>query len=137
MMPGRGPALCAGRTRAGRPCFDYEIEGFGRCLRHVHPDQLEDAEAVCGIRLCRRPDCLGYAISWTSPPRCKTHLSGLARQIEHMQLIRYQVEVRQAEIMSALFAYQDGDRSHEVLHLLGLDDCAMQRLAGELMAQER
>ena len=124
MWPNRGNQLCGAPTRARTPCTDLVIAGFDRCLRHVHPDQLEAAEAVAHFRLCRRPDCLGYAISWTSPPRCKTHLSGLERQIELMQTIRYQIEVKRADLMTAWLCYRAGDRSPEVLHELHLDASA-------------
>lgn len=121
MMPGRGAALCGAPTRSGRPCCDHVIRGFDRCLHHIHPGQLEAAEAVAGFRLCREVDCRQYAISYTDPPRCKVHCSGFMRQVEARRHLLRLVEQRRAELMSAWFRYQDGDRSPEVLRELGLE----------------
>jgi hypothetical protein len=122
MLPGRGSALCAGTTRRNRPCCDWEIEGIGYCLHHVPDELLEQAELVVGFRLCRRePGCRGYAISWSNPPACKAHLSGLARRIEYRQYRLDLIETRRAELMGAWMALRAGDRSPETLHVLGLD----------------
>jgi hypothetical protein len=122
MMPGRGTTLCGAPTRAGTPCCDWVIAGFDTCLHHIHPGQLEEAEAVVGFKLCRQSDCRQYAISYTDPPRCRTHCSGWLRQVEYRRHFERVVQARKAELMAALFRYQDGgDRSPEVLRLLGLD----------------
>ncbi len=96
MLPGRGTALCAGTTRAGRSCCNLEVEGFGFCLHHVPDDELADAEQVVGFERCRtrfgQPDaCRFIALSYVdSPPVCKVHLSGFARTTEAIAFIRGQ-----------------------------------------------
>jgi hypothetical protein len=123
MRPWEGDKLCAGTTRAGRPCFNQVVRFFDYCLHHVPADQLDQAEAVAGFRLCRRePGCRGYAISWSWPSACKVHLSGVQRQIEYRQYRLALIETRRAKLMPAFLSYYyDGDRSAETLHVLGLD----------------
>jgi hypothetical protein len=135
MIQNRGTTLCGAPTNAGTPCCDWVVRGFDTCLHHVRPDQLLAAEAACGIRLCRRdPGCRQYAISWSDPPGCNNHLSGLQRQIELRQTIRYQIEQRRAELMTAWFCFAAGNHHPEVLRVLGLDADARQRLAEQLTA---
>ena len=116
--------------------MDWVIAGFDRCLRHVHPDDLEAAEDVAGFRLCRRePGCRQYAISWSWPPGCKNHLSGTRRALEYRRYRLDLIEDRRAQLMGAWLAYQAGDRSHRVLHQLDLCEHAVQRLADQLVAE--
>jgi hypothetical protein len=73
-IPGWGEALCAGTTRAGTPCTNFEVEGLGKCLHHVDDDHLAEAEAIMGFQRCHHPSgCRYYAVAGSIPARCKVH----------------------------------------------------------------
>jgi hypothetical protein len=82
-------ALCAGTTRYGHPCMNFEIEGLECCLHHMPPDLLEEAEDITGIRLCRHPSgCRFYATAGTEPPRCKCHGANTGSVLYNRAMLR-------------------------------------------------
>lgn len=54
-------------------CEAWEIDGLGYCLRHVPIEDLAEAEAVTGMRRCRK--CSEVATAKSDPPACPFHVA--------------------------------------------------------------
>ena len=77
--PWEGSAQCEDFARTtGHQCGKREIFGFGKCLQHVPDEDLEEAEAITGLRRCRTAfgtptACRALAVGGTEPPACPRH----------------------------------------------------------------
>jgi len=131
--PWEGPNPCGQPTRTGDPCQEREIHGLAACLRHVSDEDLEEAEELTGIKLCKGSKtgkCRNLALDGSDPPRCTTHGGSApwARQAAATNAIENGMAERLAEIMRA-----NGEK------LLNPDDIGnpldeLMELAGEVKA---
>lgn len=72
-MKGLGSVACIDSEAGGRRCQRMEVEGMEFCLKHMPDSLLAEAEAVTGVKRCRRDGCREYANADTDPPACKSH----------------------------------------------------------------
>lgn len=96
-MKGLGSQRCIEVLYNGQSCKHLEVEGMDFCLRHMPESLLEEAEAVTGVRRCRR--CREHAEEGTDPPACKAHKPERAAKAQ-LVLMQGRMADRAAEIVT-------------------------------------
>ena len=101
-MNGLGSARCIEVLPNRRQCPNLEVEGLEFCLQHMPEDMLEEAEAVTGVKRCRRGEqgpysCREYAQTGTD--HCPAH-NPARKQRADLRLVQGQAVDRAGQIIA-------------------------------------